>query len=84
MKYFYVYILQSTTDPDRHYIGKTSDLKRRLSQHNSGNVTHTNKYKPWLLQTYTAFNSEEKATNFEAFLKTGFPTKTAQALYQGW
>ena len=68
---FYVYILQSISFPEHFYVGCTSDLKRRLKEHNNGNSTHTNKFKPWILRGYIAFNSEEKAQNFEKFLKTG-------------
>ena len=68
---FYVYILQSIEQPEHFYVGYTDDLKRRLKQHNSGNSIHTNKFKPWKLRGYIAFDSEEKAQNFEHFLKTG-------------
>ena len=68
---FYVYILQSINSPEHFYVGYTSDLKERLSAHNSGNSIHTNKFKPWALRGYIAFDSEEKARNFESFLKTG-------------
>lgn len=67
----YVYILQSEIEPDRHYTGLTTDLKRRLKEHNDGHSVHTNKYKPWKLKTYVAFSDEDKADAFEAFLKTG-------------
>ncbi|MCB1071387.1 MAG: GIY-YIG nuclease family protein, partial [Kiritimatiellae bacterium] len=35
----YVYILQSETNPARHYTGLTDDLKDRLHRHNAGEVT---------------------------------------------
>lgn len=28
--FFYVYLLESVSDPDRHYVGFTEDLKERL------------------------------------------------------
>ena len=68
---FYVYILQSIEQPEHFYVGYTDDLKRRFKQHNSGNSIHTNKFKPWELRGYIAFDSEEKAQKFEHFLKTG-------------
>jgi putative endonuclease len=67
----YVYILQSEIAPDRYYVGSTVDLKRRLSEHNDGHSIHTNKFKPWRLKTYLAFEDHAKADAFEAFLKTG-------------
>lgn len=67
----YVYILQSEAELDRFYTGSTTDLKRRLKEHNDGNSIHTNKYRPWRLKTYIAFDDEKKADAFEEFLKTG-------------
>lgn len=67
----YVYILQSIDHPDRFYVGCTSDLKRRMKDHNIGKSIHTNKYKPWRIKTYLAFDDEIKADAFEAYLKTG-------------
>jgi len=47
----YVYILQSGVDPERFYTGCTSDLRKRLAQHNNGDVPHTAKWKPWRIKT---------------------------------
>lgn len=70
-KMYYTYILQSMVFPKHFYVGYTDDLKRRLRQHNLGNSIHTNKFKPWKLRGYVAFDSEDKAKRFEQFLKTG-------------
>ena len=67
---FYVYILQSLTDKTKHYTGFTINLKKRIRKHNNGEVPHTNKYKPWKIITYTAFESQEKARSFEKYLKS--------------
>ena len=67
----YVYVLQSEADPDRFYVGLTTDLRRRLEEHNAGKSIHTNKYVPWKLVTYTAFAEGEKAEKFERYLKSG-------------
>lgn len=66
----YVYVLQSLIDPERFYTGKTADLRIRLNEHNSGKSIHTNKFRPWKIYCYFAFNCENKATNFEDYLKT--------------
>ena len=67
---FYVYILQSLSNPDSFYIGFTHDLKSRLQEPNSGKSLHTKKYMPWKLKNYFAFEEEQKAKNFETYLKT--------------
>jgi putative endonuclease len=52
---FYVCILFSKSQPARHYIGLTSDLRERLSQHNSGTCSHTAKSRPWQIETAISF-----------------------------
>jgi len=66
----YVYILQSEQDATHFYTGITDDVDARLEKHNSGNVTHTVKHRPWRIKTYVAFTSEERAYAFEKYLKS--------------
>ena len=70
MPYTYVYLLESASHPGKHYTGVTGDLKERLSRHNAGQVSHTSKYVPWELQVAVAFQDNEKAVNFEKYLKS--------------
>ena len=64
----YVYILQSIEVPERFYVGSTDNLDLRLKYHNSGKVTHTEKYKPWRINTYVAFSDKKRAVDFESYL----------------
>ncbi|MDR3549909.1 MAG: GIY-YIG nuclease family protein [Candidatus Babeliales bacterium] len=66
---FYVYILRSQAYPDQIYVGKTSNLEKRLSEHNAGTTFHTSKYKPWDLEVFVGFKNETQAINFEIYLK---------------
>jgi predicted GIY-YIG superfamily endonuclease len=66
----YVYILECTDEPDRHYTGITDDLRARIAKHNAGEVPHTSKFKPWRLNTYIAFSDEKRAFAFEKYLKS--------------
>jgi len=67
----YVYLLESLAFADERYVGLTSDLKRRLAEHNAGKSTHTAKFRPWRVVTYVAFSDEAKAADFERYLKSG-------------
>ena len=67
--FHYVYILSSQAEPSRHYTGLTDDLETRLKAHNSGQVPHTSKYRPWQIETAVAFRSLKKAAAFEKYLK---------------
>jgi len=68
---YYTYVIESETSPGRRYIGHTSDLKRRMADHNSGKCAHTAKHRPWKLKLYIAFEDLEHARRFERYLKTG-------------
>ena len=67
----YVYLLASQTFESRRYVGITSDLKQRITDHNAGKSPHTSKYRPWKLMTYVAFSDDQKADAFERYLKSG-------------
>ncbi len=73
---FYVYVLKSKKDNDL-YIGSTSDLRRRLIQHNQGKVSSTKPRRPFELVYYEAFTNERLARMREARLK-----KRGNARYQ--
>ncbi|PIS47999.1 MAG: excinuclease ABC subunit C [Elusimicrobia bacterium CG08_land_8_20_14_0_20_51_18] len=68
---FFVYILTSLQDPQKIYIGKTSDLNKRLSEHNRGESQYTKTHVPWKIETYIAFADGKSAECFEKYLKSG-------------
>jgi predicted GIY-YIG superfamily endonuclease len=68
---FYVYLIGSLSSNEQRYVGVTSDLERRLQEHNAGKSSHTAKFKPWRLITYVAFSDRAKADSFERYLKSG-------------
>jgi predicted GIY-YIG superfamily endonuclease len=68
---FYVYLIESLSSNEQRYVGVTTDLKRRLPEHNAGKSSHTAKFKPWRLVTYVAFSDRAKAESFERYLKSG-------------
>jgi putative endonuclease len=67
---FYVYIIQSINFPKQFYTGFSENIKERLSEHNKGKSTHTNKFKPWRMIYCCALSSKKKALDFEKYLKT--------------
>ena len=66
---FYTYILQSNKNKDL-YIGYTSDLKKRLKEHNQGLNFSTKRYLPWSIIYYEACIEESDAKRREKYLKT--------------
>ena len=81
---YYTYILESLIYPDHFYIGSTSDLKRRLLEHNSGKSIHTNKFIPWKIKNYIAFETQDEALEIEKFLKSGNGRIFAKNIYNGY
>jgi predicted GIY-YIG superfamily endonuclease len=67
----YVYLLESLSVSGQRYVGITTDLRRRLTEHNAGRSAHTENFKPWRIATYVAFSEREKASEFERYLKSG-------------
>ncbi|RWO64510.1 MAG: GIY-YIG nuclease family protein [Mesorhizobium sp.] len=60
-------ILESEVAEGGRYVGMTSDLKRRLAEHNSGKSSHTSKFLPWRIVTHMAFSNQAKAASFERY-----------------
>ncbi|HKI77662.1 MAG TPA: GIY-YIG nuclease family protein [Ignavibacteriaceae bacterium] len=65
-----IYILNNLIDSDRFYIGFTTNIKRRLKEHNDGLSKHTSKFRPWEVKTVITFNNKKKALEFEKYLKS--------------
>lgn len=68
---YYVYVLRSLKDK-KLYVGKTSDLKRRLYRHQHGLVPATKPRLPVELIFYEGFLNKTDAGRDELFYKTGF------------
>lgn len=67
----FVYILRSDADPNRHYVGLTSDVGQRLHWHNTGPSGVTVQHRPWSLVVSLEFTDARVAGRFERYLKTG-------------
>jgi putative endonuclease len=65
---FFVYILFSQKI-NRYYVGYTSDLDKRLQEHNSGISTFTAKASDWKIMFTQQFNSREEAHKRELEIK---------------
>ena len=67
---WYVYVLRSTIDKNL-YIGSTNDLRRRLTEHNSGKVDSTKSRIPFNMEAYIAVKNQAKAIELEQYFKSG-------------
>ena len=67
----FVYVLRSDSDADRHDVGMTSDVDKRLDWHNHGPRGHTGEHRPLSLAVVLQFLNEQTAVRFEKYLKSG-------------
>src|SRR2546423_11132603 len=78
---FYVYLLHSFKD-NGFYIGYSTDLKRRLSEHRTGASFVTKSRGPWKLIYYEAYTEREDA-DAESPRKTLRPTRSREKMDSG-
>lgn len=67
---FYVYVLKSQKRQTR-YIGYTTNLEKRVSDHNANMSRYTKNKGPWDMIYSEAYQSKSEAIRRERFLKTG-------------
>jgi putative endonuclease len=67
---YYTYVLKSKKD-NKLYVGQTSNLLRRIIDHNLGLVKSTKHRKPLIKVYHETFNTRSEAMKREKFLKTG-------------
>ena len=69
--FYYVYMLSDVSTHTHHYVGITEDLKARIDKHNSGQVKHTSKFAPWVVDAAIAVRSKQVAAHLERYFKSG-------------
>ena len=79
---YFVYVLQSLKD-GKHYTGSTSDLDRRLRQHNAGTTESTKRRRPFELIYHEEYLTKIEAEEREQFLKSGKGREELKQLLSG-
>jgi putative endonuclease len=69
-RFFFVYVLESERDSN-WYIGFTTDVERRVREHNDGTSRSTKHRRPLKLIYFEAYLEENDAKGRERFLKSG-------------
>jgi len=68
--YYYAYVLISEKD-NNLYTGYTSDLRKRVEEHNKGLVVSTKNRRPLRLIYFEGCLNQQDATRREKYLKSG-------------
>lgn len=71
---YIVYVLRSVKD-GRRYIGMTTDLDRRLKEHNRGQTTSTRNGRPFVLVYYEECKDRQSSREREKYFKTAAGTR---------
>jgi len=84
LKMFSIYVLWSTK-ANRHYIGYTSDLNRRLEEHNNNKSQnmrkYTHKHRPWVLIYHEdGYRTRSDAMKREKYLKSSRGRQTIKQI----
>ncbi len=66
---YYVYMLKSKSIKPITYVGYTVDLKKRISQHNSGKGAKFTRGRKWMLIYKETYKSKNKAISREYYIK---------------
>ena len=77
---FFVYILKSEKD-NSLYIGKTNNVQRRLTEHNSGHTQSTRSKLPYILLECITCDNEPSARKMEKEYKKGFRREEIKRKY---
>ncbi len=70
-KYYYIYVLRSLRD-NNYYVGYTTDINKRIEEHNNGKVTSKRNRIPLLLLYWEGCLNQRDATARERYLKTAW------------
>ncbi len=76
---YLVYALRSKVD-GRIYVGFTSDLERRIKEHNSGKTKSTKGYIPWELLYKEEVTDRNEARKKEKYFKSGIGKEYLKSL----
>jgi putative endonuclease len=68
MSGYFVYILKSLRDSS-YYIGFSTDVERRLKEHNQGQSRYTKLKTPWTVIYFEEYELKKQALKREKFLK---------------
>ena len=81
MKFYYTYVLLSELD-HKFYIGFTTDVPKRLEQHNSGQNISTANRRPFVLIYFEGHLSRTDALRRESYFKTTSGKRTLNLMLE--
>jgi len=80
---YYIYILQSKKNQSL-YIGYTTNIEKRFTEHNSGKSQAIRPFRPYELICYEAFVNMKDAKSREEYLKSGWGRRTIDKMLKNY
>ena len=80
---YYTYILISKSGK-RTYTGSTSNLQRRIIEHNRGKVKSSKHFRPYDLLQVEEFNTQKEAKEKELFYKSTIGRRKLRQIIEKW
>jgi putative endonuclease len=68
---YYVYVIESQKNGDL-YKGFTTDINKRIKEHNAGVTESTKNFRPWRLVYCEIFLNKKDSMEREKYLKSGW------------
>lgn len=81
--FYYTYILQSQKN-NSLYIGYSSNLRKRLNEHNNGKSLATKPFRQYELIFYEAFLNRIDAKKREIYLKSGWGSRSVKKMLKNY
>jgi len=81
--FYYIYVLESQKDKF-FYTGYTKDLKKRLIQHENGDVNSTKNRRPLKLIYFEGGLNQQDATHREKYLKSSWGKRYIKTRLKGY
>ncbi len=78
----FVYVLKSSKD-GRFYVGMTTNVEKRVAEHNDGRTKSTKGFIPWELFFVEKFSTRVEARSREKYLKGGSGKEYIKRLWSG-
>ncbi len=77
---FFVHVLKSLAT-SRGYVGLTTDISRRLEEHNGGKSYYTKRHAPWAVIHVEEYLTRPEARSREKFLKSTAGRRVLKELF---
>ena len=78
---YYVYVLESKKYK-KSYVGQTSNIRKRIEEHNNGQHAYTKRFVPWAVFAIEEFRTRKETLKREKYLKSASGRRYLKELFE--